>query len=119
MYKRLGRFPVAQAILLPNAPADLKSWLADRLGAIEWVKIEGEAETPKQGEPQPSPAQAPLRWPRCADLALELAATYRLVAEREAAPFRPVPVIPEIVRWRAPRPRPWPMPHAFELEAAE
>lgn len=94
-YKRLGRFAPAQALLLPNAPADLKSWLSDRLGAIEWVKVE-EPEAHKEAEPQS--ASAP-RWPRCADLAPELAAAYRLVVDVPAPPSaRLVPVIPEIIR---------------------
>ena len=39
-YKRLGRFAPARAILLPNGPADLKTWLFDRLGGIAWVRVE-------------------------------------------------------------------------------
>ena len=110
-YKRLGRFAPARAVLLPNAPADLKSWLSDRLGAIEWVKIE-EAEEAKAAEPQPAPAAMP-RWPRCADLAPELAAAYRLVVDVPAPTPRPhAPVIPEIVRW-------WPPELVAYREAAE
>ncbi|MGH1592385.1 hypothetical protein ACRBEV_33240 (plasmid) [Methylobacterium phyllosphaerae] len=110
-YKRLGRFAPAAALLLPTAPADLKSWLSDRLGAIEWVRIE-EPEAPKEAAPQPAPATAP-RWPRCADLAPDLAAAYRLVVDVPApAPKPHVPVIPEIVRW-------WPPEFAVFREAAE
>ncbi|WP_267428662.1 hypothetical protein, partial [Methylobacterium sp. GC_Met_2] len=110
-YKRLGRFAPARAVLLPNAPADLKSWLSDRLGAIEWVRFE-EAEAPKAAGPQPAPATPP-RWPRCADIAPELAAAYRLVVDVPAQPPKPhVPVIPEIVRW-------WPPNFAAYREAAE
>jgi len=110
-YKRLGRFAPARAVLLPNAPADLKSWLTDRLGAIEWVKFE-EPEAPKATEPHPAP-NTPIRWPRCADIAPELATAYRLVFDIPAPPPKPhVPVIPEIVRW-------WP-PETFTFrEAAE
>lgn len=117
-YKRLGRFTPARAILLPNAPADLKSWLFDRLGAIEWLKVE-EPEAPKEAAPQPAPAVAPPRLPRCADYAPELAALYRLAAEREPAPFKLAPVIPEIVRWTPTRPIRWPVLPAAMKEAAE
>ncbi|MBE7203343.1 MAG: hypothetical protein INR70_36870, partial [Parafilimonas terrae] len=110
-YKRLGRFAPARAGLLPNAPADLKTWLSDRLGAIEWVRFE-EPEAPKATDPQPAPATPP-RWPRCADLAPELAAAYHLVIDVPAPPPKPhVPVIPEIVRW-------WPPEFASYREAAE
>jgi hypothetical protein len=115
-YKRLGRFAPARAILLPNAPADLKSWLSDRLGAMEWVKVE-EPEAAKEAEPQPAPAP---RWPRCADLAPELAAAYRLVVDVPAPPPAPlVPVIPEIIRWTPPAPRRRPVLRVVALEAAE
>ena len=115
-YKRLGRFAPARAVLLPNAPSDLKSWLSDRLGAIDWVKVE-EPESPKAAEPQPAPPATP-RWPRCADLAPELAAAYRLADDVPAPPPRPhVPVIPEIVRWVPPRQRP--ALRVVALEAAE
>ncbi|GJE52660.1 hypothetical protein GOFOIKOB_5734 [Methylobacterium tardum] len=118
-YKRLGRFPQASAVLLPNAPADLKSWLSDRLGAIEWIKIEDSAPD-KEAAPQPAPASAP-RWPRCADLAPDLAAAYRLVADVPATAPKPlVPVIPEIIRWRPPPPlRRRPHLRVVALEAAE
>ena len=98
-YKRLGRFAPARAVLLPNAPADLKSWLSDRLGAVEWVKVE-EPRIHIEAEPQPTPA-APLRWLRCADITPELAAAYRLVVDVAALPPKPqVSVMPEIVsRW--------------------
>lgn len=116
-YKRLGRFAPAAAVLLPTAPADLKSWLSDRLGAIEWVKIE-ELEAPKEAAPQPAPAAAP-RWPCCADLAPELAAAYRLVVDVPAPPPAPlIPVIPEIIRWRPPPTR-RPVLRVVALEAAE
>jgi len=49
-YKRLGRYPPASAVLLSNAPSDLKAWLFDRLGAIEWVKIE-EPEPQREATP--------------------------------------------------------------------
>lgn len=117
-YKRLGRFAPARAILLPNAPADLQSWLFDRLGSIEWLKVE-EPEATKEAAPQPAPAAVPPRLPRCADYAPELAARYRLAAEREPAPFKLVPVIPEIVRWTPARPIRWPVLPAAMKEAAE
>jgi hypothetical protein len=117
-YKRLGRYAPARAILLPNAPIDLKSWLFDRLGTIEWLKIE-EPEAQKEAAPQAAPAAAPLRLPRCADYAPELAAQYRLVAERQAEPFKLVPVIPEIIRWRPPAPPQRPALRVVAMEAAE
>jgi hypothetical protein len=118
-YKRLGRFLQASAVLLPNAPTDLKSWLSDRLGAIEWVKIE-EPEPAKEAAPQPAPASAP-SWPRWADLAPNLAAAYRLVVDVPAAAPTPlVPVIPEIVRWWPPPSlRPRPALRVVVMEAAE
>lgn len=116
-YKRLGRFAPARAVLLPNAPADLQSWLFDRLGAIEWLKVE-EPEAPQETAPQPAPA-APPRLPRCADYAPELAALYRLATEREPEPFRLAPVIPEIVRWRPPSPPRRPVLRVVAMEAAE
>ena len=45
VYKRLGRHVPTRATLLPNAPADLRRWLGDRLGAIEWIRGEDGAET--------------------------------------------------------------------------
>ena len=117
-YKRLGRYAPARVVLLPNAPGDLKSWLFDRLGAIEWVRIE-ESEAPKEAAPQTAPAAPPLRLLRCADYDPELAARYRLAAEREPKPFKFAPVIPEIVRWHPSRPIRWPvLPHGMR-EAAE
>lgn len=38
LYKRRGRYPPAHMLLLPNAPANLRAWLTDRLGSIEWIK---------------------------------------------------------------------------------
>lgn len=49
-YKRAGRFRPTRAVALPNRPRDIKTWLFDRLGAIEWIRMEGE---------QPSEAAAP------------------------------------------------------------
>lgn len=43
-YKRLGRYAPTRAILFPNAPVDLRRWLGDRLGAIEWIRYEDGAE---------------------------------------------------------------------------
>ena len=117
-YKRLGRFAPARAVLLPNAPADLQSWLFDRLGAIEWLKIE-EPEAQKEAAPQPAPADAPPRPLRCADYAPELAALYGLAAEREPKPFKLAPVIPEIIRWRPPAPTHRPALRVVTMEAAE
>ncbi|MBP1184197.1 bifunctional DNA primase/polymerase [Methylobacterium sp. PvR107] len=100
-YKRLGRFAPARAVLLPNAPADLKSWLSDRLGAIEWVKVEY-VEAPTKATPQATPATASRRR-CCADLAPEMAAVYRASVDVPAprtAPF--VLVIPEVIHWLPP-----------------
>ncbi len=44
-YKRRGRFPPADALTLPNAPADLKAWLEARLGPIEWVRSPAAGDT--------------------------------------------------------------------------
>ncbi|MCJ2120093.1 hypothetical protein MKK65_26560 [Methylobacterium sp. J-001] len=78
------------------------------------MKIE-EPEAPEEAASQL--AVAP-RWPRCADLAPELAAAYRLVVEVPAPPPAPlVPVIPEIIRWRPPIRRP--DLRVVALEAAE
>ncbi|MCJ2011237.1 bifunctional DNA primase/polymerase [Methylobacterium sp. J-076] len=117
-YKRLGRFAPARAILLPNAPADLQSWLFDRLGSIEWLKVE-EPEAHKEAAPQLAPAAAPPRLPRCADYDPELAARYPLAAEREPEPFKLAPVNPEIVRWRPPSPPRRPVLRVVAMEAAE
>jgi hypothetical protein len=117
-YKRLGRVPPARAFLLPNGPADLKSWLSERLGAIEWVKIK-EPRALKNSAPQPAP-KVVLRWPRCADIAPELAAVYRRVIEREAVPFRPVSNVLEVALWRPPPSRrPRRHLHTAHLQAAE
>lgn len=117
-YKRLGRYAPARAILLPNAPADLKSWLSDRLGAIEWVKVE-ESARPKEAAPQPSPTGAP-RARRCAGIAPDLAATYRLAFEALAPrSARLAPVIPDVERWRPPPPRRRAPLYVVALEAAE
>uniref|UniRef100_UPI0019553923 hypothetical protein n=1 Tax=Methylobacterium sp. B34 TaxID=95563 RepID=UPI0019553923 len=61
------------------------------------------------------------RWPRCADLAPELAAAYHRVVDVPApAPKPHVPVIPEIVRWTPPPPlRRRPHLRVVALEAAE
>ena len=100
-YKRLGRFKPARAILLPNAPADLKSWLSDRLGAIEWIRFEDEEPAPSQETPAPASPQraAPLPCPAlpcpalpcAADYDSALVARYRLVASREPDTARPAP----------------------------
>jgi hypothetical protein len=37
-YKRASRRPPAKAFVLPNGPADLRTWLEERLGPIEWVR---------------------------------------------------------------------------------
>ncbi|WP_336490009.1 hypothetical protein [Methylobacterium nigriterrae] len=36
-YKRRGRFKPTAAILLPNAPKDVRAWLEERLGPLDWV----------------------------------------------------------------------------------
>lgn len=93
-YKRLGRFAPARAVLLPNAPADLKSWLSERLGAIEWVKIE---------EPQPRkeamPPHTPARLRPSTDYDPALVARFACIAQGEPAPFQPAPVLPEFCRF--------------------
>lgn len=117
-YKRLGRFAPARAVLLPNAPADLKSWLSDRLGAIDWIKVE-EPAAAKDAAPQPAPKAAP-RWPRCADFAPGLAASYRVVMDAPAPQPTPiVAVVPVIVRWRPPSRTPRTHLRVVHLEAAE
>lgn len=98
-YKRLGRFKPARAFLLPNAPADLNSWLSDRLGAIEWIKFEDEQPAPSQEAPAPTSPQRPAPLPRAADYDPALVARYSLVASREAAAARPVPVRAEVIRF--------------------
>ncbi|KMO15139.1 hypothetical protein SQ03_17765 [Methylobacterium platani JCM 14648] len=102
-YKRRGRYAPAKAILLPNAPADFEGWLFDRLGALEWVRIE-EPEQAPQAEPAeasspPAPASAlPLR---AADYDPELVTRFRCVVDVPAAE-RPAPVRAEVVRWTLP-----------------
>ena len=53
-YKRAGRHSPAQAVVLPNGPADLKAWLEERLGPIEWVRATTEP-PPAAPEKDPSP----------------------------------------------------------------
>jgi hypothetical protein len=52
-YKRRGKGRHATAYLLPNAPADIAGWLAERLGPIEWVR----PAAPTAGEEAPPPAE--------------------------------------------------------------
>ena len=119
-YKRLGRYAPARVLLLPNAPADLHSWLFDRLGALAWVKIEepeapaaqtGSATAPKPATASPPPAEeramppesrprAPLL--RTADYDLELVASFRPVVDIAPNPQRPALVRPGLRRWHPP-----------------
>ena len=96
-YKRLGRFAPARAILLPNAPADLKSWLSDRLGAIEWVRFEDEQ--PALSQEAPAPASPQRAAPSAADYDSALVARYRLVASRDPDTAQPALVRAEVIRF--------------------
>jgi hypothetical protein len=62
-YKPAARRPPAKALVLPHGPADLKTWLEERLGPIEWVRTLGEpAETEigsDEANPEPCGAESP------------------------------------------------------------
>ncbi|MCJ2009438.1 hypothetical protein [Methylobacterium sp. J-092] len=98
-YKRLGRFKPARAILLPNAPADLKTWLSDRLGAIEWIRFENEQLTPSQEATAPASPQRAAPLPHAADYDPALVARYSLVARREPDAARLAPIRAEVIRF--------------------
>jgi len=72
-YKRRGRFMPAGAFLLPNAPGDLRHWLGERLGPIEWVRTaearpasspggeHAREEPPRSGAREPNDVREPNR----------------------------------------------------------
>lgn len=104
-YKRLGRYAPASLVLLPNGPSNLKAWLSDRLGAIEWLQFDEPEPGSAQAEPSSSPIsriRSELPFLRAADFDPELAALYRCVVDLPPDMQKRQPVIPEVVRWRPP-----------------